>query len=79
MIFNYAGNPERESTALRGCQKTSITLNASPCFIQLFNLAINYTVNKDFFHRESKCNSDALAGNHTSPDLGQSHYDKLSD
>lgn len=79
MICNYAGNTERESSALRGCQKTSIELHARPSFIQPFNSPINYTVNKDYFHGESKCNPDNLAGNHTSSDQGQSHYDKLCD
>lgn len=44
-----------------------------------FNLLINYTVNKDYFHGESKCNPDDLAGNHTTPDQGKSHYKKICD
>lgn len=79
MIFNYFRNTERKSIALKGCQKTSIKLNGRPYIIQLFNLPINYTVNKNYFHGESKCSPDNIAGNYTSPDQGQSHYDKLSD
>lgn len=41
------------------------------------NLPINYTVNKDYFHGESKCNPDDLTVNHTTPHQGQSHYKKL--
>lgn len=77
MIFNYAGNTERASTALRGCQKTLIKLNARPCFTQPFNLPINYAVNTDYFHGEPKCHPDNLAGKHTSPDQAQPHYDKF--